>query len=258
MISIAITPSQVILVNDGKGITVDKKQEAYGKILSALKQKKSWSKEKAWELATGSSLVAKVSATKKSGLYILDGKAYFGDIKMNEAMTKKLVWLHENGYSFTAIENFYKRCQKNPRKESVDDLFRFLEQNNIPICKDGCFVGYKYVTKTETGFVDSYSKTMDIKIGNFITLHRSKCTSDPNSACGPGLHVGGWNYVGGSPHVILTKVAPEDVVSVPFCSNSGKLRCCRYKALRVYDETGPIKQEYATWKILSPKKEEIF
>ena len=87
-----------------------------------------------------------------------------------------------------------------------------------------------------TTFTDSYTKTMDIKLGDTVSMPRIDCNPDPTVTCSTGLHVGSMDYVGGSDLILNCLISPEDVVSIPKDYNNTKMRCCKYYAFSINHE----------------------
>jgi hypothetical protein len=67
-------------------------------------------------------------------------------------------------------------------------------------------------------------------VGEHIEVQRNCVDDDRNNHCRPGLHVGSLDYARGWARgkVVVVKVNPKDVVSVPNDCQCQKLRCCAY------------------------------
>lgn len=109
---------------------------------------------------------------------------------------------------------------------------------------------YKNLSSEEvsTSFTDSYTRTMDIKIGEPVTKPRKDCDANQENTCSRGLHVAGkdWlqkNYFGDVGMMVL--VNPADVVAVPPSDSYGKMRTCAYYPIKTveWDEEGNIVEE---------------
>lgn len=109
---------------------------------------------------------------------------------------------------------------------------------------------YKNLSSEEvsTSFTDSYTKTMDIRIGEPVTMPRKDCDANQENTCSRGLHVAGkdWlqkNYFGDVGMMVL--VNPADVVAVPPSDSYGKMRTCAYYPIKTveWDEEGNIVEE---------------
>ena len=71
-------------------------------------------------------------------------------------------------------------------------------------------------------------------------MPRFKVDDNCDEGCSQGLHVGSITYVKsyGSPgdKVIICKIDPADVVSIPLDSDHQKMRCCKYEVVAEYAE----------------------
>jgi hypothetical protein len=99
----------------------------------------------------------------------------------------------------------------------------------MPIDPDGDFYAYKAVKED---FTDKHTGKIDNSVGQVVTVRRNMVDDNPDNACSYGLHAGSFNYVRGfaqlGDNIIIVKINPKDVVSVPN-HNTTKLRCCRYE-----------------------------
>lgn len=94
-------------------------------------------------------------------------------------------------------------------------------------------------------YTDAYTRTFTIKIGEPVTIDRSKCDSVQENTCSRGLHVAGrtWITEGSFGKIsLMVLVNPADVVAVPPDDNYGKMRCCAYYPVQLIerDENGEI------------------
>ena len=127
---------------------------------------------------------------------------------------------------------------KNPSKRAVDELYSFLENHNLGLTLDGCFLAYKSVG---SNYLDKYSGTFDNKPGAILEMPRNSVDDESNRTCSHGFHVGaleysgpgGW-YNGPNDKVIIVKVNPADAVSVPADHSAQKLRVCKYEVVGDY------------------------
>jgi hypothetical protein len=94
-------------------------------------------------------------------------------------------------------------------------------------------------------YTDAHTRTFTIKIGEPVTIDRSKCDADSSVTCSKGLHLGGksWleeGYFGDT--TLLCLVNPSDVVAIPEIDSYGKMRVCAYYPVQIVnrDEDGKI------------------
>ena len=121
--------------------------------------------------------------------------------------------------------------------QSQKELYDFLEHESLPITEDGYFLAYKAV---RADYMDKYRGAFDNHVGNVCEMTRSKVDDDRSRGCSNGLHAGALNYVAGygsvesNDKIVIVKINPKDVVSVPSDCNHEKLRTCRYEVVGEY------------------------
>lgn len=135
---------------------------------------------------------------------------------------------------------FVKNVFANPFTEAQDELYGWLEKAEMPITVDGCFLAFKVV---DTDFLDRHSRTFDNSLGKVVSMPREECDNNSRALCSKGLHFCSKDYlpqfgVGDGDHVMIVKVNPADVVSVPR-NETAKGRTWRYEVV------GEITQEHA-------------
>jgi hypothetical protein len=126
------------------------------------------------------------------------------------------------------LENLYK----NPRSSIAERLYRFLEVGNMPITEDGHFLAYK---KIRNDWKDHHTGTMDNSVGKVIEMPRVLVNDKDTDTCASGLHFCSYSYLGGfggsDSRIVVMKINPADVVSIPVDYNDTKGRCCKYEVL---------------------------
>ena len=226
-----IKDNEIVYYSNSRGfVTVLKTQANYKDILDYLLDP-NFKESKFLEMVDNGFDIEKESKGKIKK--VKDG-AVIGEINIPPAILKKIEELRSKGYEWRHYQKFWERCLKNPNPKSVELLFEFLSKYNFTITEDGCFLAYKGV---RDDFKDSYSGKFDNHPGMIVEMERNKVTFNPQITCSSGLHCGALAYARNyASNVILVKVAPEDVVSVPVDHNAQKIRVCRYKVESVYRE----------------------
>ena len=146
------------------------------------------------------------------------------------------------------FEKFWENLEKNPSAKSVEELTQFLDYKELPITEDGCFLAYKGVlsdyysvhgntsTKVIQGTVDSNGKIYN-GIGEVIEVRRRDVDDDRDAHCSYGLHCGSLEYARGfATKIIVVKVNPADVVSVPSDCSCQKCRVSKYEVVSDFIE----------------------
>lgn len=160
---------------------------------------------------------------------------------------------------FKPLVNFLEKAHTNPSLKSVDELYRWIKNGDLVIDHEGDIIAYKTVKVDKNGkgvsihqgtaFVNGESFTGNIPNvpGTVITMPRS--TVDPNAFvdCSTGLHAGTYDYAqkfakwnsSETTRLVLVKINPRDVVSVPHDEGSAKMRVARYTVLHETEERQP-------------------
>lgn len=184
--------------------------------------------------------------TRLSERVIYDnGSIYFdGDI-IDGSITQHIIRIIEEGGqvdSYQSLVNFLEKLYQNPSQESREALYDFLSRYNITIAPDGDFLAYKGVREDGTSIHAGYGivngKVYDHAhlpnpVGATVEMPRSKVNGNRAEGCSVGLHAGAYDYANwfAQGKLLLVKINPRDVVSVPQDSSYQKLRISRYVVL---------------------------
>lgn len=151
------------------------------------------------------------------------------------ALQRRLLAMFDEGddlreLSYMSFARFLKNLFRNPSYRSVQQLYGFLEANDLPITPNGKFFAYK---KVAHDYLDIHSHTFDNSIGKTVEMNRNEVDDNPDRTCSAGLHVCSESYLphyGSSDldHVMVCEVDPADVVSIPTDYNNAKMRTCKY------------------------------
>jgi hypothetical protein len=182
-------------------------------------------------------------------VHVKNGTLNWNGIPMPELFTDRILDMKKEGFDFDSMLNFMCNLNDNPSDKSILELFDFMQNKNLPITQDGYFLAYKAV---RPDFKDIYSGSIDNSVGEVVEVDRSKVDSNRNRHCGAGLHVGAIDYVtsygginldshedndsDGGNQIVICKVNPADVVSVPSDARFQKLRACRYEVVAIFED----------------------
>lgn len=172
----------------------------------------------------------RVSVNGESVMF--DGETVHGSI------SKRIMEFMKNGLPFEPLVKFLENVMENPSMQSQRELYDFLEHENLPITEDGHFLAYKAV---RGDFKDKYRGVFDNSVGQVCEMVRAKVDDDRSVGCSQGLHAGALSYVASygsvdaGDRIVIVKINPKDVVSVPKDCNCQKLRTCRYEVVGLYE-----------------------
>ena len=168
---------------------------------------------------------------------IQNGKVMFEGEQVHGSISKRIIEFMSKGLPFEPLVKFLENLMENPSMQSQQELYDFLEHENLPVTEDGCFLAYKAVNKD---FKDKWRGTFDNSVGQVCTMRRAKVDDNRGRGCSAGLHAGALNYVAtygsvdAGDNIVIVKINPEDVVSVPSDCNCEKLRTCKYEVVGLY------------------------
>jgi hypothetical protein len=229
----------VTAVVSGETYSFGKAHPNYNKLVNHLKNNNVEYFEAAYDI------VSRVNSYCDGYVNCKDGSLSWDGIQMPEMFTGTILDMIKQGFPFEPMLNFLDNMSQNPSDHAIVELFEFMENKNMPITYDGHFLAYKAVRED---YKDIYSSTFDNSVGSTPSVPRNQVDSNRNNGCGKGLHVGAFDYAksyggidldddeGGSGNkLMICKVNPRDVVSVPTDHKFQKLRCCQYEVVSEFD-----------------------
>lgn len=178
-----------------------------------------------------------VSTFSEGAVEIKNGKVFYGGDEVHGAISKRILEFMSKGLPFQPLVNFLNNLMENPSMQSQTELYDFLEHQYLPITEDGFFLAYKAV---RSDYMDKYAGKFRNKVGDVCEMKRAKVDDNRGVGCSQGLHAGALNYVAGygsvdaGDKIVIVKINPKDVVSVPNDCNCEKLRTCRYEVVGEY------------------------
>ncbi len=228
-----ISNESITVVWEGKPHVVQKGSPHFAGLRDAILSEK-------WDDIPNHLTVAKTLASWAKGKFALDeGREIFSyeGRELPQTINRRIIAMATAGEDPTRMFRFFERLNKNPSMRSVEQLYPFLEHQNIPITPDGCFLAYKGVN---ANYTDHHTGTIDNKPGVINKLPRNQISDDPREACHFGFHVGARGHAQGyGNRMIVCKVDPEHVVCVPYDSGQQKMRVCEYTVVGNYGDDLP-------------------
>lgn len=187
-------------------------------------------------------------------------KLFWRGTEFNNYLSTKIIEMLTEGFPVGPMVNFMENLMTNPSKRAVDETYKFLEKGNMPITEDGCFLAYK---KVNTDYRDVHSNSVlnkpahlwtdgdrtavansrqgklgevVVAIENGVTvvsMERNGVDDNRDNTCSSGLHFCSKDYLNSfsGSRVMIVKINPRDVVSIPSDYNDTKGRTCRYEVI---------------------------
>lgn len=229
--------------SDGRTIRVEKSDHNYAKIVKTFELPQE-EQEKKIDLILSPQENGKEIIHGKDGFEVIEDSVYYNGDKLPQALEDKVLSIVRDGLPLEHFSKFWERLEKNPSSTSVNELIDFLSYKELPITEDGCFLAYKGInddyysvhgntnTKVVNGKVDDAGRIFN-GIGEVIEVRRRDVDDNRSHHCSHGLHVGSLNYAKNwGPRVVLVKVDPADVVSVPSDCSCQKCRVSKYEVIK--------------------------
>ena len=238
--------------------TISKSHVAYSKLLNAIKAND-------WDTVQDIIEPKKAVINFGQGNIEIEGdKIFWKGREMHNALTKRMVAMIQEDFPIEPLAAFMENLMQNPSKRAVNELYGFLEKNTLPITPDGCFLAYK---KVRGDYLDCHSGTVlnkpavymadedvamltaasgknnevSVEIVDGVTvvsMERNLVDDDQNRTCSTGLHFCSKDYLDhfGGERIVVLKINPRDVVSIPTDYNDSKGRACRYEIVDEIDK----------------------
>ena len=174
-------------------------------------------------------LAARASKYMEGKVSIIDGEVFYGPQAVHGVIADYILSLLGEGEDATPMLKFLENIMDNPSTTSREELFLFLQANNMPITEDGRFIAYKWVN-AEMWDVHTGSTNLH-EIGGVYSMERKHVNDDRRETCSSGLHVCSPGYSKFGERLLLVAVNPAHVVSVPYDYNNSKMRVEQYQVI---------------------------
>lgn len=222
--SYIIQGDNVTIVIEGEPHTINKSHIVYDQVVNAIKAK-DWDAVK--ELVNPTQVLTNYS---NGNLQIIDGEMFWKGQAFHNALSTRMVSMLRDGFDIDPMVNFMNNLMYNPSRQAVTELYGFLEKNSLPITPDGCFLAYKRV---RSDFKDCHTGTIDNSVGCVVEMERNMVDDNRNNTCSSGLHFCSYSYLQSfsGDRLVVVKIDPRDVVSIPSDYDNAKGRTCRYEVV---------------------------
>lgn len=186
---------------------------------------------------------------------------YWKDEEFNTSLAKRMIQMLQDGFDVTPMVNFMENMMQNPSKRAVTELYGFLEKNSLPITPDGHFLSYKrvrgdykdvhsskvlnkpaiFMTDEDREYIKEKQNGVTVTVEDSVTvvsMERNRVDDDQNRTCSTGLHFCSRDYLDhfSGDRIVILKINPRDVVSIPTDYNDSKGRACRYTIVDEIDK----------------------
>jgi len=193
-----------------------------------------------------------------SGNISIKGSEFFWKgLLWDNSLSRRMLAMLSEGFDIEPMANFMENLMQNPSHGSVERLYHFLENSNLPITSEGHFLCYK---KVSYEYFDMHSSTVCSKPASLlsdeergaypimgaglrnevtvsiingetvVSVDRNRVDDNHDAHCSDGLHVCSESYLKsfGGDVILICRVNPRDVVTVTRDYSDSKVRTCKY------------------------------
>lgn len=202
-----------------------------------------------------------VSTTQGRITITNDQVMYDGEVIHNSVATR-ILEIMKDGFDAQPLMRFLEKLMQNPSRTAVTELYDWLAGTRLPITEDGDFIAYKKVNDQFFDFytgkvlnkpaelmTDAERAQLPVTVGGVTTevvagytqlsMPRNQVDDNRDRTCSQGLHFCSLSYLpsyhGGRGRVLLVRINPADVVSIPSDYDFAKGRAWRYVVLAEHD-----------------------
>lgn len=222
-----LTKNTLTLMADGQVYTVDNSHNKWQELLGYIKDK-DW--ERVLDIIQIRDRITEFT-TNADSITIKNDEVMFNGEVMHNSLCTRLIEMFYEGFDINPMLLFLSNMMENPSYTAIEGLYRFLENNKLPLTPDGKFLAYKRVNANLT---DVHTGKIDNSVGQHVSMPRNRVEDNPDVSCSEGLHVCSLGYLRSfsGKRLIACKVNPRDVVSVPRDYGDSKMRVCAYDVVQ--------------------------
>jgi hypothetical protein len=264
-VAFIVKESGVTLFKDGKQYSAPSDFWSYNRILDKLKNRDFDKIEQLFNLKhVYDTMYAEIAETLKTDtdqdVEIVNGEVFVNGKKVYNSVTRRITRMIENGFDVGPLCKFLVRLMKNPSNTAINELYDFMEKADQTIDDEGYIVAYK---KVRNDYKDIHSGTVDYHVGNIVSMPRNQVDDDRSRTCSHGLHFCSYEYLKsfggaifeGGPRLLLVRVDPADVVSIPTDYNNAKARTCRMEVIdEIFEDKHVLKDTIVHGAAANPRE----
>lgn len=244
----------------GKPYPINKQAHTYPMVLAAIKSGDVKALEQAINIRQG--IADNLSKTNKN-VRIDGSRIFYDDREVTGLVASRVFETIRLGLDTAPITNFLANLMQNPSKRAVDEAMGFTEACDLPLTEDGFILAYKRV---KANYYDVHSRTVlnkpaelmtaedravmakpqgkksevKVEVINGVTtvsMPRNLVNDDKDQTCSEGLHFCSFDYLKSfsGERIVILKINPADIVSIPSDYNNSKGRTCKYQVVGEVD-----------------------
>jgi hypothetical protein len=259
-----VTDNSIAIFAGAKPFVARKEHPSYQKIKNLVKAQKFEEATKLFDIGNS------ISNQSNGKITIKNNNIYWNEKPLHNYVASRILALLKEGFDTKPVINFLEDLyNNNPLVKQdnnhylVNDLFKFLEANDLPWCPDGSFLAWKRVRKD--GF-DIHSGTIQYKVGEIIEESFDRVDKNRDNHCSVGLHFASAAYYKRSNFgentdykTLLVKIMPSWVCSIPSDYGNSKGRAYKMFVYAEYNENTSVNLKSAAVSnyVKSPKRDSM-
>lgn len=160
-----------------------------------------------------------------------EGVVRYQGVAFPSIVSQKVLAMMSEGLPADPLLNFLRKLRLNPSATAQRELLLFCVANEFQIHEDGDIIAYKGV---RDDYRDIHSGRFLNTVGTVNEMARHEVDDNRDRTCSYGFHFAALEYASmfsGNRKVMVLKLNPKDVVSIPSDYNDQKGRACRYEVV---------------------------
>lgn len=225
-----VTNSGVTIYTDGQTYQLPASDSAFPAVIECIKAQD-------WEGAISEmDRVGKVNSFGAGKVVVKNGCVYYRNQVVQNVIVDRILSFISKGLPVEPLVAFLENCMGSDSFIVVNELYLFLEDNELPLTEDGAFLAYRRVDANYMSMHanpdGTHTRNM---VGDVVDMPRNQVNPDRDQTCERGLHFCSRSYL---PHygstsngdrTMVVKIWPKDVIAIPSDYNNQKGRCCAYE-----------------------------
>jgi hypothetical protein len=234
--SYLLTPAAITVLHNGAVYSIDRSNNIFDEALIAVKNGNYDEFVKITEFKQNFALELKKlnpDFTLEDGVIKFKGKA------LNSVVSSRIKELKDNSLPIKNLVNFVVKLSENPSSTSQKELYGFIEACDLPIDDEGFFYAYK---KVRGNYTDCHTGKFMNSVGSELEMSRGDVDDNRDNTCSHGFHFCSKEYLKhfGGERIMVVKIHPKDVVSIPSDYNNSKGRACKYTVVSELEYEKPL------------------
>ncbi|ARK07475.1 transposase [Sphingobium phage Lacusarx] len=228
MLSFTLGASSITVFLDGVFNTIDTSHANHPFLLAELqKAPADRDLEAIRTYITIKSLIEHLSIGKVT---VFEDEIHYDGQQVHGYLAERMLEILNQRIDLTPWATFMDNVHLNPANYAKEELYQWLEKAKMPLTPDGCFLAFK---KVRQNYTDCHSGMFDNSPGTILEMDRDACDPKRDNTCSTGFHFCSIGYIGnfGGERVVVVKINPKDVTSIPSDYGFTKGRCCRYEVV---------------------------